>query len=417
MRVPAGEQPTRGKDEMAEGGFSKSGLARMHDVLAGQITRGELPGLVVVVSRHGQTHVDAIGTMRVGGTEPIRRDTIFRISSMSKPIAAAATMILVDEGRLRLDEPVDRLLPELANRRVLKRIDGPLDDTVPAKRPVTVRDLLTFTMGFGLLFADPDAVPILKAANDLQIGMGPPAPSSMPAPDEWIRRLGTLPLMHQPGEQWRYNTGADVLSVLLTRASGKPLEAFLRERLFDPLGMKDTAFHVPAAKMDRFGPTYWTNFMTGQDAIYDEAEGGQWSRPPAFPSGAGGLVSTADDYRAFALMLMDRGRHRSARILSEESVAAMTRDQLTPDQKRDELVEGYWKNHGWGFGMSVVTRPDELTSVAGRYGWNGGMGTSWFNDPNEDLVAILMTSRMWTSPDPPDVCRDFWKLAYESVRA
>ena len=247
----------KGKREMTEGGFSKDGLARMHERLAGHVSNGEPPGLVAVLSRHGETHVDVIGTMTVGGTEPIRRDTIFRISSMTKPITAAATMILVDDGKLRPEEPVDRLLPELAGRAVLKRLDGPLDETVPAKRRITVHDLLTFTMRFGQLLAPPDAFPILKAANDLQIGMGPPMPSGMPPPDEWIRRLGTLPLMHQPGETWMYNTGADVLGVLLARASGVPLEALLRERLFEPLGMKDTAFHVPADKMGRFGPTYW----------------------------------------------------------------------------------------------------------------------------------------------------------------
>ena len=395
--------------------FSEPSLARMHDALAGHIERGELPGLVAVVSRHGETHVDALGTMKAGGGEPIRRDTIFRISSMSKPITAAATMILVDEGTLRLDEPVDRLIPELANRRVLRQIDGPLDDTVPAKRPITVRDLLTFTLGFGAVFADPDAAPILKAANDLQIGMGPPAPSTTPPPDEWIRRLGTLPLMHHPGELWMYNTGADVLSVLLARASEKPLETFLRERLFEPLGMKDTAFHVPAAKMGRFGPTYWTNYMTGKEEVYDEAAGGQWSRPPAFPSGAGGLVSTADDYVAFAQMLVNHGMHGNRRILSQRWVEVMTKDQLTPGQKGAELVPGYWDKHGWGFGMSVLTRPDEFASTPGRYGWDGGMGTSWFNDPTEGLVAILMTPRMWSSPSPPDVCRTFWASAYRAI--
>ena len=250
----------------------------------------------------------------------------------------------------------------------------------------------------------------------LQIGNGPPAPGSMPPPDEWIRRLGTLPLMYPPGARWMYNTGADILGVLLARASGKPLEAFLRDRLFEPLGMKDTAFHVPAAKMARFGPTYWTDYRTGQEAVYDEARGGQWSRPPAFPSGAGGLVSTADDYLAFARMLADGGEHGKARILSRRSVEAMTRDQLSPHQKADELVPGYWANHVWGFGMAVLTKGDEFSSSPGRYGWDGGMGTSWFNDPNDGLTAILMTNRMWSSPNPPDVCRDFWKEGYAAAR-
>ncbi len=401
---------------MVGGGLSKARLAEMHDSLADFVKRGAAPGLVAVVARGRDAHVDVLGTMEIGGGRPIRKGTIFRISSMSKPITAAAAMALVDEGTLRLDEPVDRLLPELAHRHVLRKVDGPLDDTVPAKRPITLRDLLTFTLGFGLMFADPNAVPILKAMNDLNLGMGPPDPDSMPPPDEWMRRLGTLPLMRQPGETWMYNTGADVLSVLLSRAAGRPLEALLRERLFGPLGMKDTAFHVPAAKMSRFGPVYWTNYMTGKEETRDPAEGGAWSHPPAFPSGAGGLVSTAEDYLAFARMLLNRGMHGTKRILSEASVDAMTRDQLTREQKGAELVPGYWNGHGWGFGMAILTEPDDLASAPGRYGWDGGMGTSWFNDPEEGLTAILMTNRMWSSPDPPEVFREFSRRAYQAAR-
>ena len=236
---------------MSIGGLSRARLARMHDVMAGYVERGEVPGLVTLVSRRGEVHVDAIGMKALGGSDPMRRDTIFRISSMTKPITAAATMILVEECKLRLDEPVDRLLPELADRKVLKRLDGPLDDTVPANRPITVRDLLTFRMGFGIIMAPPDTYPIQRAVSELLLGQGPPNPSTPPAPDEWIRRLGTLPLMHQPGEKWMYNTGSDVLGVLIARASGQPLETFLRERIFEPLGMKDTGFSVPAAKIDR----------------------------------------------------------------------------------------------------------------------------------------------------------------------
>ena len=164
-------------------------------------------------------------------------------------------------------------------------------------------------MGFGMVMAPPDTYPIQRAMSELPLGQGPPNPPTPPAPDEWIRRLGTLPLMHQPGEKWMYNTGSDVLGVLIARASGKPLETFLRERIFEPLGMKDTGFSVPAAKLDRLATSYWTNFPTGALEVYDEAEGGQWSRPPAFPSGAGGLVSTIDDYLAFGQMMLNKGKH------------------------------------------------------------------------------------------------------------
>jgi CubicO group peptidase (beta-lactamase class C family) len=399
---------------MSTAGLSKTRLARMHDVMAGSVERGEVPGLVTLVSRRGEVHVDAIGAMTIGDSAPMRRDTIFRISSMTKPITAAATMILVEECKLQLDDPVDRWLPELADRKVLKRLDGPLDDTVPAKRPITVRDLLTFRMGFGQMMAPPDAYPILSAANELQIGMGPPSPSSMPAPDEWMRRLGSLPLMHQPGEKWMYNTGSDVLGVLIARASGQPFETFLRERLEEPLGMKDTGFSVPAASLDRLATSYWTGPASGQLVVYDEARGGQWSRPPAFPSGAGGLVSTIDDYLAFGQMMLSQGKHGNERILSRLTVELMTTDQLTPEQKAvSGLVPGFFDSHGWGFGVSVVTRRDDIAAVPGRYGWDGGMGTSWYSDPREEMVIILMTQSAWTSPSPPNVY--FWTLAYQAI--
>ena len=226
---------------MSSGGLSRARLGRMHDVMAGHVERGEVPGFVTLVSRRGEVHVDAIGTKAVGGSEPMRRDTIFRIASMTKPITAAAAMILVEECRLRLDEPVDRLLPELANRKVLKRLDGPLDDTVPAKRPITVRDLLTFRMGFGVIMGRRTQYPIQKAMNELQIAAsGRRSPRPLTHRTSGCAGWATLPLMHQPGERWMYNTGSDVLGVLIARASGQPLETFLRERIFEPLGMKDT---------------------------------------------------------------------------------------------------------------------------------------------------------------------------------
>lgn len=183
---------------MATSGLSKTRLSRLHDLMARYVERGKAPGLVSLVYRRGEVHLEAIGVQGFGANAPMRHDTIFRISSMTKPVIAVATMILVEEGALRLDAPVDRLLPELGARQVLKRLDGSRDDTIPARRPISVRDLLTFRMGFGQILASPDRYPILKAADAQQIGMGPPSPARMPAPDEWMRRLGALPLMHQP---------------------------------------------------------------------------------------------------------------------------------------------------------------------------------------------------------------------------
>ena len=399
---------------MSTAGWSNARLARMRDVMAGHVERGDLPGLVTLVSRRGEVHVAAIGMMAIGGSEPMRRDAIFRIASMTKPITAAATMILVEECKLRLDEPVDGLLPELANRRVLKLIDGPLDDTVPAKRSITVRDLLTFRMGFGSVMAPPGTYPIQKAMNDLQIGGdGPPNPSKTSTPDEWIRRLGTLPLMHQPGERWMYHTGSDVLGVLIARVAGQPLETFLRERIFEPLGMKDTGFSVPAEKIERLPGCYRRNPETDALEVYDDARNSEWSRPPPLPSGAGGLVSTVDDYLAFCQMMLNKGRYARERILSRPSVELMTTDQLTPAQKAGADIF-FGDNRGWGFGVAVTTRRDELWAV-GRFGWDGGLGTSGYSDPSENMVGILMTQRLMESPQAPRVFVDFWTSAYQAI--
>ncbi len=399
---------------MNTGGFSKVRLGRMHDVMAGHVERGAVPGVVTLVSRRGEAHADAIGMKALGGSDPMRRDTIFRIASMTKPIAAAAAMILVEDCRLRLDDPVDRLLPELADRQVLKRLDGPLDDTVPANRPVSLRDLLTLRMGLGYIMAPSSAYPIQKALNEQQILQGPPKPQAMPAPDEWIQRVATLPLMRQPGEKWMYDLGLDVLGVLIARASGQPLETFLRERIFEPLGMKDTGFSVPSEKLDRLPGCYQANPETWALEVYDDPSDSQWSRPPAFPSAAGGLVSTVDDYLAFCQMMLNKGKHGNERILSRPSVEVMTTNHITPEQKAgSELF--LEDNRGWGFGMSVVTRRDDLAAVPGRFGWDGGLGTSGYSDPREDMVGILMTQRLMDSPELPRVFLDFWTLVYQAI--
>ena len=218
----------------------------MHHTLSGHVELGGLSGLVSLVSRHGEVHVDVMGNLEPDGAEPMKRDTIFRIASLTKPMTAVAVMILVEECWLHLDEPVDRLIPELANRKVLKEISSPLTDTVPAKRPITVRDTLNFCLGFGSIMAMPNTYPIQTSVRDLKIGGdGPPLPADGPSTQEWIDGLASLPLISQPGEKWLYNTGADVQGVLVERCTGQSLEAFMKERIFDPLGMKDTAFSVP----------------------------------------------------------------------------------------------------------------------------------------------------------------------------
>ncbi|MCU1376578.1 MAG: hypothetical protein JWO68_3864, partial [Actinomycetia bacterium] len=233
--------------------LSSMNRAGLHDVMAGHVERGVAPGLVSVVSRQGEADIDVIGRSAVGGP-PMRRDSIFRISSMTKPVTAVATMILLEECVVRLDEPVDRLLPELADRRVVRRIDGPVDDTVPAVRPITVEDVLTFRLGWGIIFTE-DPLPILKATADLP-GFGMPDPRSPLTPDAWMARLGALPLMAQPGERWMYTAGANVLGVLVARAAGQPLDVVFQERILGPLGMVDTGFGLAESERDRLAAIY-----------------------------------------------------------------------------------------------------------------------------------------------------------------
>ena len=400
---------------MSNGALSTTRLNRMHDLMASYVERGTAPGLITLVSRRGQTEVDLIGLRAIDG-EPMTRDTIFRISSMTKPITAAATMILVEECKLRLDEPVDRLLPELANRQVLKRLDGPVDDTVSANRSITVRDLLTFTPGFGLLMVDPNDYPIAAAMNEQGVAVGPPSPAKHVATEEWIANLSKLPLLHQPGEQWMYNTGSELLSILIPRATGQSLESFFQERIFGPLGMKDTSFVVPADKLNRLTASYWTNPENGELILNDAAADSEWSRSPAFPDGSAGLVSTIDDYLAFSQMLLNNGKLGNVRILSRPSVELMTTDQLLPEQKSTPgMMNQFFANHGWGFGMSVVTRRDQVAHSLGTYGWDGGMGTSWYADPREEMTTILLTPAAWTSPLAPNLFLDFWTSAYQSI--
>ena len=370
---------------------SHAGHDLPNEAMAARVAKGELPGMVTLVARRDDVHVDTIGVMAFGSDEPMRRDTIFRITSMTKPILALATMMLVEDGRLALDEPADALLPELAHRQVLKRIDGPLDETVSARRPITVEDLLTFRMGHGLITEptfDPP-YPIVNAARDLELVMGPPDPRTPHDPDEWLKRFATLPLMYQPGERWQYNTGSLVLSVLVARASGQTLPDFFQMRIFEPLGMKDTGFSLSAEKSSRLPSNYMTNFQTGKMELQTASGPGVWTKPPAFPSGAAGLVSTIDDYLAFARLLLNEGVHENRRLVSQSSVRLMTSNHLKPEQMAGggPILAG----QGWGFGMAVATAPDDVSPVPGRYGWSGGYGTYWFNDPSRHRVAIAMT--------------------------
>lgn len=395
--------------------FSPRGLHRLQRVLSGYVQRGTAPGLVAAVAKGDSTHVEVIGRRDGDRGEAMTRDSIFRITSMSKPVTAVAALMLVEDCVLRLDDPLDAFLPELADMRVLKTPGSPLDQTVPAERAITLRDLLTFRAGFGMVF-DP-AWPIVGALRDKGIAVGPPRMSvePTPAPDLYLRRLGELPLVYQPGEAWLYHTGIAVAGVLIARASGHPLPEFLRRRVFEPLGMDDTGFHVPADKQHRLVTAYGSDPETGEPTVLDPAEGGRWDETPLFPDGGGDLVSTVDDYLAFARMLMGGGAYSGTRLLSRPAVALMTSDRITAANKaRGGLVPGMWDAAGWGFGVSVATARTAF-AAPGRYGWNGGFGTTWFNDPQERLTGILLTQRAFTSAGGSEIVDDFETCAYAAL--
>jgi CubicO group peptidase (beta-lactamase class C family) len=400
---------------MSAAGLSKSRLERLQYVLSGYVERQEMPGLVALVSRHDDVHIETLGTLSFDNPAPMQRDTIFRIASLTKLMTAVAAMILVEECKIRLDESLEAWLPELANRRVLKSLSSQPDDTVPAVRAITVRDVLTYTMGFGSVMAMPDTYPIQKLIRDYRIGGdGPPRPAQAPGTEEWLQKLGSLPWMAQPGERWMYNTSGDVLGVLIARVSGQSLGTFMQGRIFDPLDMRDTAFHVPVEKIERLPACYSFNPQMNTLDVYDDVANSSWRPQPPFESGAGGLVSTIDDYFVFSRMLLNKGQQGREHILSRATVELMTSDQLTPGQRAGSDI--FFGTHSsWGLGMAVDIGRKDIFHMPGRFGWTGGLGTTAYTDPAEGTIGILFTQRLMDSPDPPKVFTDFWTLAYAAM--
>jgi len=407
------------------GGFTGEGLAALDAALTRHTSSGAVPGLVALVARNGQVHVTTAGHLAAGDRAPIGRDAIFRIASLTKPVTGVAAMLLIEDGAMALDDPVERWLPELSARRVLRSHDAELSDTVPAARPVTVEDVLAFRLGFGSVFtAQP--LPVIQAEAEFGLKtLSPPWPPTPLTSGEWIAAFGRLPLLDQPGERWRYNTGATVAGILIERVAGMPLADVLRNRVFEPLGMTDTAFHVPPAARSRFTTMYAPAEVArvyggnggepdGAGLVLIDRPDGWYAAPPALPDGAAGLVSTIDDMAAFAAMLADGG----GGLLSAESVALMLRDRTTARDK----AENPWffgEHLGWGLMMSVpVAGVDPRSVPAGLprgYGWEGGSGTAWRTDPACGLTGILLTQRTMTSPEPPQVARDFWSAAYAAL--
>ena len=384
-------------------------LSRLHDLMTAHVDEGQMPGLIALVARGDDIRVEVLGTPSFTDPTPLGRDAIFRIASLTKPITAVTALTLVEDGTLRLDDPIDDLVPELANRRVLRAIDAELDDTEPAGRALTVDDLLTFRMGFGTVLAPPDSYPIQRAEAELglrSIG-GPPWPPGPLDVNGWIKALGSLPLMYQPGERWLYNTGAQVLGVVIARATGRDVGTVMRERVLDPLGMVDTGFFVPADRLHRLTTFYAPNPETGELSVLDGPTDSWWNRAPRHPDASGWLVSTIDDYWAFASMLAAGGTRNGARVLSADWIARMTTEHVTGEQRVG--AEVFFAPHAsWGLGMEVPAPGAEASPLPCGYGWDGGSGTAWRTNAHHGVTGILLTQRAMTSPEPPRVFADFW---------
>ncbi|MBV9795568.1 MAG: beta-lactamase family protein [Actinobacteria bacterium] len=378
-------------------------VAELNDLLQRYVDDGSLPGAVALVTRGDQAEVAAAGALAVGGA-PMTPESIFRIASITKPITAAAVMMLVEDGRIGLDDPVRRWLPELAEPSVVRTPASPVDDVVAAVRPITVSDLLSSRAGYG--FASDFTLPAVQALFAVQ--KDGREPDSFLPPDEWVAALAELPLLYQPGQAWLYDTCSTLQGVLISRVAGQPLPDFLAERVFAPLGMTGTGFEVPAADRDRL-TSYYRHDADGRLELAD-GPGGQWSHPPAHPLGNGGLAGTAGDWLAFGRMLLAAGTARDGRrLLTAESVALMTSDHTTGRQRR--IGQLFLEGQGWGFGGSVDIAAIDPWNVPGRYGWVGGTGTSAHIVPAAGSVAILLAQVAADSPVPPPWMRDFWRYA------
>lgn len=383
---------------------------RLREVVAEHVDAGLVPGAVVAVSRGGRVWLDAVGRAAVDGP-PMATDAVVRISSMTKPLTAVLTLLLAQDGVLDLHDPVERWLPELVGRRVLRRLDGPVTATEPAEHRTTVEDLLTMRMGFGFAF-EVESCPVADLAAAAGLGMGPPLPSAVPhSPDEWLARFAELPLMEQPGRHWRYELAFAVLGVVLARAAGAPLAQVLAERLLLPLGMADTGFAVPEHARSRLVPCYTADGAGGL-ALLDGVDDSDWLAAPSFPHAGGGLVSTAPDYLRFARFVLAGGVHEGARLLSGGAVAAMTTDQLTPAQRSGSSAGAFLDGGGWGYGVQVLSTGTGPSSRTSRFGWGGGLGTTWFAHPGHDTTAVLLTQCL---PPPGPLVTAFWAALQEGL--
>ena len=382
----------------ASSGFDEAGLAAVGPMLEGVVGNGDLSGIVSLVWRKGEAvRLDTVGKRDIAAGLPMQRDTLFRIASMTKPVTSVAAMMLVEEGRIALDDPITKWLPEFANMQVLKRADGPLDETYPSPRAITVEDLLTHRAGLAYGFTS--IGPIGQAHED-KLGAVLDSPH---APDEWLKRLASLPLSYPPGERFHYSHATDVLGFLVGRAAGTSYRDFIMTRILAPLGMRDTDFYVPKEKRGRAAVVYQQDQATG---ALNPVPFPQYDAPPAFTAGGGGLISTLDDYLQFARMLLNGGELDGTRYLKRETVELMRTNRLTPEQRAIPFLGlPFWAGAGFGLGLSVVMEPEKHewmgAASKGSFGWPGAFGTWWQADPVKEMILIFLIQNY--TPLTPDM--------------
>ena len=367
-------------------GFDPARLAAIRPALQGFVDRGALAGVVTLASRGGQVfHADAVGWRDIAARDPMRSDTLFRIASMSKPITSVAALMLMEEGRIALEDPITRWIPEMADLQVLRDATGPLDDTTPAQRAITVEDLLTHRSG--VAYAPFSAGPLKQA---YEAALGDPGMNRMSA-DEWLAALGTLPLAYQPGERFHYGHSTDVLGFLIGRVEGKPFRQVLLDRIFTPLGMADTDFWMPPAKRDRLASLY--AYQESGDRLR-KIELELYDEPPGYTPGGGGLISSAGDYHRFARMLLNAGELDGVRLLRPETVRLMRTNRLTDAQRQVPFAGmDLWTKSGFGLGVSIaedLTDNPYACGAPGSMTWPGVFGTWWQADPVNDLILIYL---------------------------
>lgn len=381
--------------------FDPAGLARFDAALADHAAREVRAGYAAILIRNGETHIATAGMRDIASGEPMQADTQVRLASMTKPVTAVAVMMLVESGDIALDEPVAHYIPAFAETRVATSYESDADGVIPTvaqATPITIRQLLTHTGGVGYIFDNQTTLGRRYIEQTLYQGTG--------NLEQKIDQLATLPLYAQPGERWIYSYSNDILGRVIEVASGMPFEDFLQTRLFDPLGMNDTTFFVTDAQMAAAATLY----IHGEDGrIHPAYSPENPEYRPSWPSGGGGLVSTAHDYARFASMLLGQGQLGDVRILRHETVAIMIANHVAPSQMPADMAgQGY----GYGFGVVLPGTGDvSAGTMAGDYSWGGLFDTDFFVSPSTGLVAVMMTQEIPTENMPEGRTRTWWRAA------